>query len=243
MKSVKTFGLVAVIVALFAVALPAAAQDATAIPSTPAMPGTITVFGSATVEGAPDQAQLELGVDVFTTDVTGAFSTANDTVAAIVAAIVELGIAEEDIQTANLNIYSTSRYNTENGTDENGYQVSNTVRILVRDIELVDDVINVGIANGATSLYGLTFSVNDAAPLETLARQEAIAQAQNRAAELAGLVGGTVGEVLSVSEDYGGGSPIIYDYARVQDAGGNAFVAPGQTSVSVGLTVTFALIK
>lgn len=236
MKTAKMFGLVAVLLALFAFALPAAAQDATAAPR------TITVYGSATAEGAPDQATLELGVDVFTQNVSESFAASNVTIRAIYDAIIALGVAEADIQTANLSVYSTSRYNPETG-DEPGYQVSNTVRVMVRDIELVDDIIDAAINNGATSLYGLYFSVANPAPLETVARQKAVEQAQSRAAELAALVGATVGEVLSVSEDFGGGSPIFYSDTRAQAGGGGAFVAPGQTSVTVGVTVTFTLVK
>ncbi len=247
MKSLRILGLTAALVALFAIALPVAAQDPTPPPASgdAAAPGTITVFGSATAEGAPDQATLELGVDTFTTEVGSAFEESNNTVRTIVEAIVALGIAEEDIQTANLSVYSTSRYNPESG-DQNGYQVSNTVRVKVRDIELVDDVINAGITNGATSLYGLYFSVADAAPLETQARQQAVAQANARAAELAGLVGATVGEVVSISEDMGG-NPILFAYDRAEaqgmGGGGNAFVAPGQTSVTVGVVVTYRLVR
>ena len=247
MKSLRMFGLVAALVALFAIALPVAAQDPTPPPAAgdAAAPGTITVYGSATAEGAPDEATLELGVDTFTTEVGSAFEESNNTVRTIVEAIVALGIAEEDIQTANLSVYATSRYNPESG-DQPGYQVSNTVRVKVRDIELVDDVVNAGITNGATSLYGLYFSVADAAPLETQARQQAVAQANARAAELAALVGATVGEVVSISEDMGG-NPILFAYDRVESqgmgGGGNAFVAPGQTSVTVGVVVTYRLVR
>ena len=237
MKTAKMFGLVAVLVALFAFALPAAAQDTPA-----ASPSTITVYGSATAEGAPDEATLELGVDVFTQNVSESFAASNVTIRAIYDAIIALGVAEVDIQTANLSVYSTSRYTSERG-DEQGYQVSNTVRVMVRDIELVDDIIDAAINNGATSLYGLYFSVANPAPLETIARQKAVEQAQSRAAELAALVGATVGDVISISEDFSGGSPIFFSDARAQSGGGNAFVAPGQTSVTVGVSVTFTLVK
>lgn len=247
MKLFRMFGLTTALVALFAVALPVAAQDATPpmAPADAATAGTITVYGSATAEGTPDEATLELGVDTFTTDVGSAFETSNTTVRTIVEALVALGVAEEDIQTSNLSVYSTSRYNPETG-DQNGYQVSNTVRVKIRDIELVDDVINTGITNGATSLYGLYFSVADAAPLETQARQQAVAQANARAAELAGLVGATVGEVVSISED-AGGNPVTFAFDRVEaqgmGGGGNAFVAPGQSSVTVGVVVTYRLVR
>ncbi|KXK53759.1 MAG: lipoprotein [Chloroflexi bacterium OLB13] len=232
-KSVALFG---VLIALVSVLVaPAAAQDMPA--------NTITVFGSAETAGTPDQATLELGVDTFTTSVSEAFETSNETVRKIVAEIVALGVAEEDIQTANLSVYSTTRYTPESG-DQQGYQVSNTVRVLVRNVDLVDDIINTGIENGATSLYGLYFSVSDPAPLETIAREGAVAQARARAEALAGLLGVRVGEVVAIREDFGGSVPILYaDVERAQGGGGGAFVAPGQTSVTVNVTLTFALVR
>lgn len=234
-KSIALFGLLIALVG--ALVAPAAAQD------TPA--NTITVFGSAEAAGTPDQATLELGVDTFTTSVGEAFETSNATVRKIVEEIVALGVAEEDIQTANLSVYSTSRYTPETG-DQQGYQVSNTVRVLVRNVDLVDDIINTGIENGATSLYGLYFSVSDTAPLETIAREGAVAQARARAEALAGLLGVQLGEVVSIREDFGGSIPMLYagmDRAQGAGGGGGAFVAPGQTSVTVNVTLTFELVR
>ncbi|MBK9124132.1 MAG: SIMPL domain-containing protein [Chloroflexi bacterium] len=232
-KSIALFGLLIALVSAFVA--PVAAQDMPA--------NTITVFGSAEAAGTPDQATLELGVDTFTTSVSEAFDASNETVRTIVAEIVALGVAEEDIQTANLSVYSTTRYTPETG-DQQGYQVSNTVRVLVRNVDLVDDIINTGIENGATSLYGLYFSVSDPAPLETIAREGAVAQARARAEALASLLGVQLGEVVSVREDFGGSVPVFYaGMERAQGGGGGAYVAPGQTSVTVNVTLTFELVR
>mgnify|MGYP000938728991 CR=1 FL=1 len=176
-KSIFSVLLLVVMAVLFAV--PAAAQDAPA--------DTITVSASAFASGAPTQANIELGVEIFGESVKDSFAQSNEAIRAIYAALVGLGIEEKDIQTANLSVYSNVQYSPE-GMERKGYQVNNTVRVLIRDITQVDAVIDAAIAAGATSMYGLTFSIVDTAGLETEARAAAFATAQARAAELAALV-------------------------------------------------------
>ena len=232
----KKFTVSALLVVVMGVlfALPTAAQEA-------APADTITVSASAFASGAPTQANIELGVEIFGESVTESFAQSNETIRAIYDALIAQGIAETDIQTANLSVYSNTNYTPE-GMERRGYQVNNTVRVLIRDITKVDGIIDAAIAAGATSMYGLTFSINDTAALETEARAAAFATAQTRAAELAALSGATLGEVVSVREDYGG-APIFASDARAQSGGGGAFVATGQTDVTVGLVVTFKLTR
>lgn len=231
-KSIFSVVLVVVMGVLFA--LPAAAQEAPA--------DTVTVSASAFASGAPTQANIELGVEIFGESVKDSFAQSNETVRAIYDALIGLGIAEEDIQTANLSVYSNVQYSPE-GMERKGYQVNNTVRVLIRDITQVDAVIDGAIAAGATSMYGLTFSIVDTASLETEARAAAFATAQTRAAELAALSGATLGEVVSIREDFGGSPVFAFNQERAQSGGGGAFVATGQTDVTVGLVVTFKLTR
>lgn len=231
----KKFSILAVLALVLVAAMPAAAQSAPA--------NTITVTGSAVVNGTPDQASIDLGVDVFAKSVSDSFATANNTLRDINDALLALGIAQEDIQTSNLSVYSTTRYTPEAG-DEAGYQISNTVSVTIRDVDQVDAVIDAAINAGATNMYGLNFSIKDAAPLETQARAAAVQQAQARAAELAGLLGVELGNVVSISETYGGTPVFAADMrAQAEGMGGGAFVTPGTSSVNVDVTLTFEIVR
>lgn len=237
LNSKKSFVSVLLIVVMGVLAvLPAAAQEV-------APANTITVTGVGVTNAAPTQANIELGVEIFGTSVTEAFAQSNETIRAIYDALIGLGIAEEDIQTANLSVYSSSRFNMESGSDTPGYQVNNTVRVLIRDIAQVDAVVDAAINAGATAMYGLTFSIAETAGLETEARAAAFEQAQARAAELAGLAGATLGNVVSVTE-VSGGMP-FYTSGGMGRGGGadSAFIAPGQNEVNVTLQVTFAITR
>ena len=234
----KKFTVSALLVVVMGVlfALPTAAQDAP-----PA--NTVTVSASAFTSGEPTQANIELGIEIFGESVKDSFAQSNETIRAIYDALIALEIAEADIQTANLSVFSNTQYNPD-GMERRGYQVNNTVRVLIRDISKVDAVIDAAIAAGATSMYGLSFSITDTAGLETQARATAFATAQARAAELAALSGATLGDVVSIREDFGS-APVFAMDSRAQEGlgGGGAFVATGQTDVTVGLTVTFTLTR
>ncbi|MCU0476889.1 MAG: SIMPL domain-containing protein [Anaerolineae bacterium] len=231
----KFFAVAALVLTMGALATTGASAQAVT-------PDTITVSGSATVTTSPTQANIELGVEIFGASVREAFAQSNETIRAINDALIALGVAAEDIQTSNLSVFSNTRYNNETGSEQTGYQVNNTVRVLIRDVAQASAVIDAAIEAGATAMYGLNFSATDTAALETQARAEAFAQAQARAAELAALSGATLGNVVSISEGTSS-APIFFDAARSGLGGGGAFVAPGQSDVNVSLQVTFAIVR
>lgn len=242
----KVFAVAGVVIATMAiVALPTLAQTDTPPAPEGGFPlNTITVVGSGTVRGNPDVANVDVGVDVFSANVTEAFAEANSKLEGIVAALTELGVAPEDIQTSNLSVYSMNRYNPEKGLDESGYQVSNTVHVIVRDVNLAKDVIDAAINAGATSLYGLSFDIADRSSLESDARVKAMEDAKARAEEYASLIGGSLGNVVVVTETVSNGIPFA-GYNRLDQGmgGGGAVIAPGQTDVQINVQVTYQIVR
>jgi uncharacterized protein len=223
---------------LIAAIVPAAAQDVTA--NYPV--NTITVTGTGSAAGAPDVAYLQLGVDTIDPDLKTAFTTTNDNINAVIEALVGAGIDRADIRTVGFNIYQDRQPMGADGTEFSiRYSVSNLLRVTVRDIATVADVINVGIESGANALYGLEFSINDRAALESEARASAMDDAKARAAELAQLAGVELGNIVIVSETTGGGFP-QFDLANGR-AGGGAAIEPGQLSVNISLNVTFQISR
>lgn len=226
---------------------------APALAQTPGMTfpaDTITVTGLGEASSAPDMATLIFGVETFDTDISTAFARTNETIEAVIKAIVAAGVDRADIRTVGLNIYQDRSGMVpagmalpplENGQNPTFYSVGNQVRVTVRDIENVANVINVGVEAGANGLYGLEFSISNRIELETEARAAAFADAQARAAELAALMGAEVGDVVSIYEPSNFYSP--YDMAqRAFGGGGNgAVIEPGQLAVGISLQVTFSV--
>lgn len=222
-------------VALVAV-MPAAAQE---------IPNVITVTGTGEAQAAPDKVTIEVGVEQFSPEVKDAFAAVNQNVRAVVEAVVAVGVDATDITTSNLSVFNTSRYSPE-GVEERGFQVSNTVRVVVRNAENIEAVIDAAINAGANIIYGLTFSVTDPSASEAEARVNAMEDARARAQQLAELIGATLGDVVAVSEGGANAYPMFNfeaTSARQMGGGGGAYIEPGQQTVTVTLQVAFAIVR
>ncbi|HEX2622709.1 MAG TPA: SIMPL domain-containing protein [Phototrophicaceae bacterium] len=237
-KILAIAGVGALVAALAVMALPALAQTATGGSGASYPLNTITVVGSGVAYGAPDMATVEVGVNVVNASVTEAFTEANTKAKAIVDALVALGIAPEDIATTNLSVYTVT---DDTGLTVTGYNVSNSVRVTVRDVAKAGDVIDAAIQAGANTLNNLSFDIADHSALESQAREKALGDAKVRAEEYAKLIGATLGDVIVVTENTVGGAIPMAAYDM--KASGGAFVTAGQTEVSIQTQVTYQIVR
>jgi uncharacterized protein YggE len=217
---------------------------------------TITVVGQGSASGSPDIANLEVGVESFDADVAVAFSNTNATLQTVIDTVVEAGVAREDIRTTGLNIYYREDFNPAmSGMIEPGqqpqpnrtYVVGNRVRITVRDIDQIENVITAAINAGANNVFGPDFGFSDRAALESEARTNAMENARARAEELAALAGVELGNIVMINESTGGFSPFDTVNMSVMEqgfgGGGGAVIEPGTLSVNVNVQVSFAIIR
>jgi uncharacterized protein YggE len=208
--------------------------------------GTITVSGVGSASGEPDIAYVQVGAERTDRDLGAAFNATAAAMRAVIDALTALGIAPEDIQTTSLNVYPQDRYGSDGQIIERVFQVSNIIQVTVRDIAQIEAVVTTAVAQGANTVYNLSFGISDSAALEQQARQAAAADARARAEQLAAAFGVTLGRPLTISESVSSSSPVL-PYA----SGGMAMAAltdvrsqpisGGQLSVSVSVQVTFAL--
>jgi len=221
----------------------AAAQDQPAAPA-PSLPRTITVVGEGTVATQPDIAQVQVGVEVKGDNAQEASAEAAETMDAILAALEKAGVATRDIQTTGYNIWVEQRMGPDGmATDRVIYHVSNNVRVTVRDLDAVGDVLDAAIAAGANNIYGVNFSVDNPDEIMAAARAKAAEDALARAEELAILHGVALGEVVSVSEVIGSATIQAYDSVNVSmelvSAAGP--IAPGEMKMTGRLQVVYAI--
>jgi uncharacterized protein YggE len=229
------------------------AQDATATPlpaagvsTAPALPRTITVVGDGTVNIKPDVARANIGVEVLRSSVDEAAAENNKVTEQVLAAIKEMGVAEEDIQTSGYSVFS-ERYSPD-GTmsTEVQYRVTNTVNVLIRNLDDVGAILDASIKAGANNIYGVEFLLDDPTAARSTARQMAVENAAATANELAGLAGVNVGPIVSISEVIGsnGGmySNQFTQFSTGMGGGGVAPIEPGQLRLTMQLQVTYELL-
>ncbi len=218
----------------------ARAQEAT--PAANATPATITVNGTGTVSVAPDSASVVLGVNIVKPTLAEAQSEATTQMNAVLAVLKDAGIDEKDIQTSNYSVSILQNYDSTGTPGEvTGFQVSNQVNVIVRDLPKLGDILDAVVGAGANSIWGINFMLSDSADAAAQARTAAVADAKDRAEQLAAAVGGSLGRVLSISENYAPiSSPIGYGMGGA-DSAKAVPIQGGSTAVQVMVTITYEL--
>ena len=122
-----------------------------------------------------------------------------------------------------------------------GYVASNMLTVQIRALETTGSVLDAAIADGANTLNGLTFGLQDPRPKEDAARKAAVADAMARAQLLAEAAGTTLGAIGSISE-VDGFQPGPQPMFKTADAMAVP-MAVGEVGVSASVTITWALGK
>jgi uncharacterized protein YggE len=207
-------------------------------------PRTITVIGRGVVRAQPDTAQALVGVELTAGTAVSAALGVNQVMQDIIAALQLQGISKEDIQTSGYNIYAESplREGPLEIPPAPLYRASSNVRVVIRDLSQIGDVLDVAISAGANSIHGVSLSIADTAALASEARALAVADALNSAQEWAALTGLALGPVLSVSEVLGGAAmslPIV----EVALGGGAGYISPGEQEISMQVQMVFSALS
>ena len=207
------------------------------------LPRTISVNGSGTVTARPDIAYVTLGVQAINPDADKAVTENTERMSAVMSALKEMNIEDKDIQTTNYSMWlEEERDKDGNLTGVSRYHVSNEVRIKVRDLAKVGQLLQQTLKAGANSVGGISFSVDDPSALRKEARDKAIADARAKAEQLATGLGAKVGKVHQVSE-YGNYEPDVRSATKLESygvgGGGEVPVSGGELSVNVQIQVSF----
>jgi uncharacterized protein YggE len=215
MKRILIFLGLATILVLSACMAPTPAQvapqSAPAQQSSDAPVRNITVNGSGQVTLNPDVAYVYIGVQSQSDDVSGALSENNGKAQAIAAALSELNIASEDIQTSSFNIYPQQQYGPDGQQTATTYVVNNTVYVTVRDLSQLGRLLDLVVRSGANSINGITFDVLDKSSAISEARRLAVESAQNQAEEVAAAAGVTLGELQTMSVYFTQPAATVYE--------------------------------
>ena len=197
---------------------------------------TINVTGKGEVVLEPDLATVGFTVYSAAKDPSAAQQQNTQLMAAVLDVIRSKGVAEEDIETGNLNINEVYDYDKSPARIVE-YNVYHSVEVKVRDLNVLGSLISDAIGAGASSISGPEYSVEDdsAAYLEalTLAVQSANAKAETIAA---GAGGRLANLPISLSE-YGGVNYAVRTYAA-----DNAVAAPMEEAAESGLAAAETVV-
>ncbi len=204
----------------------------------------LAVVGEGSVDVVPDQGIIDVGISVVEVDTPEAVQEqVNKVNSAIIESLKGLGIEEKNIKTSNYSVYPAYDYAT--GREITGYSGEARVSITVNDQSQVDAVIDAATKAGANNIYGSSFTVSDPATYRAEARNAAIKNAKEEAAQIAKDLNIKLGKVVNIVETSGGNSVSpLYDaamYGRGAGGGGGGGVAfePGSQKITSTVTLYF----
>jgi uncharacterized protein YggE len=239
-----------VLVGLLALgASPAAAQHAPMEGDAAFRATTLTLSSYGETRAAPDQATISMGVTTQAPTAAAALAANRNRMTAVISAIRAQGVAERDIQTSGLNV--NPQYTYPNRTSSNpgapritGYEVSNQVTVLVRDLSKLGPAVDAVVGSGANQINGVSFGLQNADARADEARRQAVANVTRKAGLYAQAAGLRVVRLVNLSES-GGYTPrppvmMMREMAQSADAASTP-VQPGEVGVRVDVTAVYEL--
>ena len=176
----------------------------------------VLMVGEGSVTAMPDTAIVSGGVITKARTAGDALHDNNEAMAKVIAALKALGITDKQITTASIQfrpLYPPFDPKTGQSTKVIGYQVSNSLRVTLTDLDRAGDVLDALIENDANESATINFEIKNQSALEEKARAEAAKDALKRAQVYAREVGAELGNVRSIREgrysDSGGEFPAL----------------------------------
>jgi uncharacterized protein YggE len=232
----------------------------------------IWVTGTGEQSLKPDLAIVSLGVQADAKTVAEARDKAANAMTAVVEALKKLGIAEKDIQTAYFSIQPKYTYRQVTRCPDAapaplppdskpmpsagcyqegeqvlvGYQVTNTVTVKVRNLDIVGQVVDSAAQAGGdvARVNNVSFTVEDSKAAQTAAREQAVKNAIAKAQQFAQLTGVKLGKLQYITETGGVVAPAVAYRAEALagvDAKTSTPISAGELDVSVSVQAVFAI--
>jgi len=202
---------------------------------------TVSVSASGSVAAEPDIAHIQAGVATEAETARDAIARNNAVMAKLIEGLKAAGIAARDIQTTMLHVeprYSQPK-DGRPGTIS-GYRVINQVRLTVREVKRLGDILDQAIALGANQINSIGFDIASAETLKDEARKQAMANAKRRAELYASAAGVQLGQVLRISESVQ--EAVSRSMGREQAmAPSSVPIEAGARTLTVAVHVTYAL--
>jgi uncharacterized protein len=202
---------------------------------------TIVVVGEARSQQKNQIATFTAGVDAVNDNREVAVKEVNTKIEALIKAVKDFGIKNEDVKTSNLSFYQNEESYWDSGvqkTRKGQWRVNNSIEIVLREIDKASKLADILSASGANNVWGPNFTMDDTREIEKTLFGEAMQNARDKAEIIAKSAGRKLGKIYGVTEGSSGSAYVPY---KTMDAGGGggAPIESGSGLVSKSLTVVF----
>lgn len=227
---------------LGAILIPGAAQAQTA-PAVPLAGTELDIVAEGQSKRVPDIATVTAGVVTQGPDAAAALRENAQRMERVLAALKRAGVADRDIQTANIALTPQYRYGENVPPTITGYQATNNVSVRFRDIGRAGAILDALVSTGANQISGPELTLDDPQAAMDEARLDAMKTARARAELYARAAGLTVRRILQISEsgELPRPVPIILTARAMAPNAAQTKIAAGEQTVSITLSVRFEL--
>lgn len=218
---------------------------------------TISVTGKGEAITIPDIATFSFSVTETGKTVAEAQTKATEKINAALKAVKDAGVAEKDIKTESYSInphydyqdgVCTSGYCRPGKSVLNGYDVSQSIQVKIRDLAKAGEIFTTVGALNVQNVNGLSFAIDEVEKIKADARAKAITDAQTKAKELAKQLGVRIVKITSFYDS--SDQPMYYGRdSMMSEMSVKANVAPamapqiptGEQKVISNVTITYEI--
>ena len=201
----------------------------------------ITVTASGAAEAEADTVEVTLAVEARNDDPSAARQEVADGASSMRAALMGMGISEDDIQSVGYTLREASSFERREN-DVPRHYARHTFRVTLNDTGRAGEVIDTAVENGATTVSGVSFTVSDErrTELKQQALQTAMDNARSQADAMASAGGITVTRVRSASTVDTGFSPVSVEREQLSSSGdAGTTVSPGPVEIDAQVEVVY----
>jgi len=204
---------------------------------------TLTVVSNAQTQLSNEIAEFTAGVEAVGDNKEEVINKVNNEASKIVNALKNFGVKEADIKTQNMSIYQRQESYYDNDgvqkTRAGQWQASNSVSVVLRDKDQVDELSSLLAKSGATNVYGPNFRLEDSSQANDGPLTAALANARKKAEALAKDQNLEIVKVINITEGGSYAAPYNYGSIGMAGGGGDGGVMPGSTTVAGSVSVTY----
>lgn len=197
----------------------------------------LKVNGKGMVEAEPDMALVSIGVITKDKNIENAQNLNNQISQKLINALLQLGIAKEDIKTSSYSIYPEYDY-IEEKQILTGYNVTHILEVKVKDINMVGEVIDTAVKNGASQINRVDFTIEDAKNHYNRALKLALKEAASKAQSIAAFMKVNFDPVpCSITEQSTSFTPLLEQSTMKLVA--TATILPGKIEITAMIEAEF----
>ena len=201
-------------------------------------PHVLKVSGSETLQAAPDQATITLGVITEDEDPQKAQQANSQSIAQVITGLKSIGISENQLKTSEYRI--DPQYDYVGGKELfKNYKVHYIIQIQTTEIEAIGIIIDTAVSNGANSISSIRFSLSTPEVYYNQALSLALKNAYEKALSMAGTIGINLNPIPTRVEEMSETTPPVLFQTSSYTKAVTTPIQPGELNITAIVRVEY----